>query len=70
MVRHGMSPAQALLAATAVDAKVLGRQNDLGRLKPGFLADIVAVAGDPTRDIDASKAVVLVIKDGVIHRRP
>jgi len=70
MVRHGMTPSQALLAATAVDARVLGRQEDLGRLKPGFLADIVAVSGDPTRDIEASKAVVLVIKDGVVHRRP
>lgn len=70
MVRHGMTPPQALLAATAVDARVLGRQEDLGKLKPGFLADIVAVAGDPTRDIGASKAVVLVIKDGVVHRRP
>ncbi|PTS87175.1 MULTISPECIES: metal-dependent hydrolase family protein [unclassified Caulobacter] len=70
MVRLGMSPSQALLAATAVDARVLGRQDDLGRLKPGFLADIVAVSGDPTRDIEASKAVVLVIKDGVVHRRP
>ncbi|WP_419317452.1 metal-dependent hydrolase family protein [Caulobacter sp. ErkDOM-E] len=70
MVRHGMSPTRTLLAATAVDARVLRRQNDLGQLKPGYLADIVAVTGDPTRDIEATKAVVLVIKDGVVHRRP
>jgi imidazolonepropionase-like amidohydrolase len=70
MVRHGMTPTQALLAATAVDAKVLRRQNDLGQLKPGYLADIVAVTGDPTKDIEATKAVVLVMKDGVVHRRP
>jgi imidazolonepropionase-like amidohydrolase len=70
MVRDGMTPVQALLAATAVDAKVLRRQDDLGRLKPGFIADLDAVAGDPTRDIAATKAVVLVMKDGVIWRRP
>jgi imidazolonepropionase-like amidohydrolase len=70
MVRHGMTAAQALLASTAVDAKVLRRQADLGQLKPGYLADIVAVAGDPTKDIEATKAVVFVMKDGVVHRRP
>jgi imidazolonepropionase-like amidohydrolase len=70
MVRDGMAPVQALLAATAVDAKVLRRQDDLGRLKPGFLADIVAVTGDPTKDIEATKAAVFVMKDGAVVRRP
>ena len=70
MVKAGMTPVQALLAATAVDAKVLRRQDELGRLKPGFVADLVAVAGDPTQGIEATKAVVLVMKDGVIARRP
>jgi imidazolonepropionase-like amidohydrolase len=70
LVKEGMSPAQALLAATAVDAKVLGRANDLGQLKPGYLADIVAVKGDPTQAIEATKDVVFVMKGGQVVRRP
>lgn len=70
LVREGMTPAQALLAATAIDAKVLGRAHDLGQLKPGYLADIVAVTGDPTQAIEATKAVVFVMKGGQVVRRP
>ena len=70
LVREGMTPVQALLAATAVDAKVLGRAHDLGQLKPGYLADIVAVTGDPTQTIEATKAVVFVMKGGQVVRRP
>ncbi|MDR6626960.1 amidohydrolase family protein [Caulobacter segnis] len=70
MVKAGMTPVQALLAATAVDAKALGRGETLGQLKPGYLADIVAVTGDPTQAIEATRSVVLVVKGGQIVRRP
>lgn len=70
MVRYGLTPAQALLTATAVDAKVLGRGNDLGQIKSGYLADLVAVKGDPTQAIEATRDVVLVMKAGKIVVRP
>jgi imidazolonepropionase-like amidohydrolase len=70
LVKDGMRPAQALLAATAVDAKILGMENEIGRILPGLKADIVAVSGDPTQDIAAIEKVRFVMKGGVTYRRP
>jgi imidazolonepropionase-like amidohydrolase len=69
MVKDGMSAVQALTAATATDAGILGQAADLGRVRPQMLADLIAVTGDPTQDIGAVANVVFVMKAGVIYRR-
>ncbi len=70
LVDYGMAPAQAIRAATSVTARILRRDEHLGIVKPGHLADLVAVTGDPTRDIKALRQVKLVMKGGILHREP
>ena len=72
LVAWGMTPRDALRAATATAAAVLGRGRDLGRIAPGAIADLVAVAGDPLAGIAALRHPLLVIKDGRVEvdRRP
>ena len=68
LVEYGMTPAQALQAATVIDARAL-HLTDRGAIAVGLLADLVAVEGDPTRDIRALHQVSIVLKDGVVVYR-
>jgi imidazolonepropionase-like amidohydrolase len=70
LVEYGMKPAEALHCATSVVAKTLRLDDRLGAIKPGLLADLVAVEGDPTHDIKAVRRVKLVMKGGVFYREP
>jgi imidazolonepropionase-like amidohydrolase len=68
LVRHGMTPAAAIQAATANAADLLGLGAEVGSLEPGKRADLIAVTGDPTRDVTVLKRVGFVMKDGRIAK--
>ena len=66
-VQYGMTPMQAIKSGTALAAELLGQQDHLGSITPGHFADIVAVAGDPLRDITELQRVRFVMKSGTVY---
>ncbi len=68
MVKHGMPASAAIEAATMNAATLLGVEKEVGSLEPGKAADIIAVSGDPTKDVTVLKNVQFVMKSGVVHK--
>ncbi len=68
LVEYGMSPVKALAAATSVAAHALRLDKKVGTVRSGLLADLIAVEGDPTKDIKALRKVRLVMKEGTLYR--
>jgi imidazolonepropionase-like amidohydrolase len=65
----GLSPAEALRSATVNAAKLLGWNDRIGAIRPGYFADLIAVEGDPLQDVTALQRVRFVMKGGVVYRR-
>lgn len=70
LVDYGLTPLQALVAATSTNARLLRMEREIGRVRAGMLADLVAVEGDPTRDIGALRRVRFVMKNGETAVQP
>src|SRR5438876_8962790 len=70
MVAWGMPNVDALRSATSIDARVLHMDDRIGRVKIGLLADLIAVEGDPTKDISALRRVHFVMKGGAVFKQP
>ena len=69
MVRYGMKPLAVLQADLINGAKLLGWAGEIGELKAGYFADVIAVPGNPLEDITAVERVKFVMKDGVVARQ-
>jgi imidazolonepropionase-like amidohydrolase len=69
LVQYGVTPLQAMMSATSINAEMLNMQDRLGGIRPAMFADLVAVGGDPTQDISALRRVQFVMKGGVVYTR-
>jgi imidazolonepropionase-like amidohydrolase len=69
MVEYGMKPIDVLKSATSVNADVFGYAYQVGRIKKGLLADLIAVEGDPSQDLKSIRKVKLVMKNGVVYKK-
>jgi imidazolonepropionase-like amidohydrolase len=69
IVKRGLKPIDALRAATVNAATLISKEDALGKLAPGYLADVIAVHGDPTDDIAVTKDVRFVMKSGKIYKQ-
>jgi imidazolonepropionase-like amidohydrolase len=67
MVKLGMSPLDALRSATLINARVIHLEKQIGQVNPGYLADLIAVEGDPSQDISCIRKIRFVMKGGVIY---
>ncbi len=70
MVEYGMKPIDVLKSATSVNADVFGYADEIGRIKKGLFADIIAVQGDPSVNIHAIRNVQFIMKNGTIYKQP
>ena len=69
MVNFGMTPADVLKADLIHGARLLDWEGKIGELKAGFYADVIAVQGDPLKDISVLKSVKFVMKNGVVYKK-
>jgi imidazolonepropionase-like amidohydrolase len=70
MVMYGMTPMQAIQAATTNAADLLGHSKEVGSIKPGKYADVIAVSSDPLKDVSVLERVDFVMKDGTVYKQP
>jgi imidazolonepropionase-like amidohydrolase len=69
MVKYGMSPLAVIQADLIHGAKLLGWEGQIGSLEAGYLADVIAISGDPLQDVSTLQSVSFVMKGGVIYKK-